>query len=132
MNDRRRKDRIPIEEASATSASGGVDIFGVINLETDYPIGHGHMMDISSDGFQLIAWNPIQKGAILSLRLRLPQPIGGGLFVVFDAECRWCSRGTDENSYLAGFKIWNITPNNRKRLDKLLYSLGKSQKIVQA
>jgi len=125
MDERREKERIPIETESQTNEFGTGGIFGVTNLETDRLIGH--MKDISSDGFQLKSWNPIREGAILCLRLRLPERIADNLYVVFDVECQWCANGTDDPSYFAGFKICYITPSNRKRMDLLLQSLGKNK-----
>ena len=125
MEDRRESERTPVEFGSQTSKLSMDGVFGIVDLESDRPVGL--MANIAADGLQLTTWKPIQTQSIFSFRLRLPEPILGSVFVVLDAECIWCKQGNDHNSYLAGFKIYGITPSNLKRVKGLLESLGKTE-----
>jgi hypothetical protein len=124
MEERRRVGRASVNPESQTARMGKGGIFSVTNLETDRLIGQ--MVDISVEGLQISTWKFLASKATYNFRLRLPEPIGGSVFVVFDAESTWCKDGGDAQSFVAGFKICGITPTNAQRLKELLVSLGKS------
>jgi hypothetical protein len=123
MEERRRVGRASIDPGSQTARMGKGGVFGVTNLETDRLIGH--MIDISTEGLQMTTWKFLASKAIYNFRLKLPEPINGSVFVVFDAESTWCKDGGDAHSFVAGFKICGMTPSNAQRLKELLVSLGK-------
>jgi len=125
MEDRRESERVPTAFGSQTSKLSLDGVFGIVDLESDRPLGL--MANIAADGLQLTTWKPIEPQSIYSFRLRLPEPILGSIFIVLDAECIYCKQGNDQRSYLAGFKIYSITPSNLKRVQGLLKSLGKTE-----
>lgn len=112
------------EKLSQTMTCGFDGAFGIVNLETDRPIGM--MADISLDSIKVTTWKPIQQGSILCLRLRLPEAVGGSPFIIFNAICQSISPGTDERSFLATLSIQGITPSNQKRINELLSMLGRT------
>ena len=98
--------------------------FGIVNLETDRPIGM--MADISLDSIKVTTWKPLKQGCILCLRLRLPEAVGGSPFIIFNAICQSVDQGPDERSFLATLTFQGITPSNQKRINELLAMLGRT------
>ncbi len=112
------------DKLSQTMSVGFDGAFGIVNLETDRPIGM--MADISLESIKVTTWKPLQEGSVLCLRLRLPEAVGGSPFIIFNAMCQSCSQGSDERSFLATLSFQSITPSNQKRINELLAMLGRT------
>ena len=115
------------DKLSQTMTVGFDGAFGIVNLETDRPIGM--MADILSDSIKVTTWKPLEQGSVLCLRLRLPEAIGGSPFIIFNALCQSCSAGSDGRSFLATLSFQSITPSNQKRIKQLLAMLGRRDSV---
>ena len=121
MHERRKSNRVAIDTGPITGEIGRDAPFGVVNLENDHPLGC--LADISPDGLRLNTWKHIELGTLFNLRIRLPEEIEGGRFIVLDACCMWSKPTADEDGWYAGFQFISITPSNQKRIDALIAML---------
>ena len=129
MDDRRRSARYSTHAGTYTDRLSKARMFSITNLLTDRLIGH--MNDVSQGGFKMSTWKPIETKTIYDLRLSLPEDLYGSNYIVFAAECVWCEKQRSPNSYLAGFRLWSVTPENSHRIEQLI-ELLKGVQIKQA
>ncbi|MFQ6008613.1 MAG: PilZ domain-containing protein, partial [Candidatus Zixiibacteriota bacterium] len=129
MEDRRKSPRYTTGAKTYTDRLGRAGMFSLTDLLTDRPIGH--MIDVSLDGFKMMTWKQIDTKTIYNLRLVLPEDIYGSHYIVFAAECIWCKQQRSEDSYVAGFRIWSVTPENSRRIEQLI-ELLKGVEVKQA
>lgn len=129
MENQRKSARYSTGAGSYTERLGKAEMFSITDLLTDRPIGH--MMDVSQDGFKMSTWKQIDINTIYNLRLSLPENLYGSHYIVLAAECIWCEIQRSENSYVAGFRIWSVTPENSRRIEQLI-ELLKGVQVKQA
>ena len=68
----------------------------------------GDLADLSFGGLRLFALEPIDKGAVLACRVRLPRKVFQQEYLIFEAECMWC-RGKQDGRYETGLRISTIS-----------------------
>ena len=75
----------------------------VYNRYNDVPIGH--IGNISRNGLMLMTSWMMELGGVYSMRIRLPEPLGGYTTIDFDARCQWCHKDIAPNCYDSGYTI---------------------------
>jgi hypothetical protein len=90
----------------------------VIETKTGKRIGHA--VDISNAGVMLISEEPIKTNTIFSLRMFLPENIGGSRNLEFSAESRWCKKDVNPDFYITGFQLIDIPEAGIPVIERLI------------
>ena len=80
----------------------------------------GHLGNISSGGFMLLANTAPNTGQLFQLRMLLPTPLGEAPHIELGAECLWCDASASGNQIWAGFQIIDITDEAIVLIDQLI------------
>ncbi len=83
----------------------------------------GRVINLSADGFMLLSREPVRPQQISRLRMVLPEARDANGSIRFTARCIWCQKSSYSEDYGAGFRIEDITPDNRKILNALFDQL---------
>ncbi|GAA4652809.1 MULTISPECIES: PilZ domain-containing protein [Kistimonas] len=65
----------------------------------------GYIGNISRNGLMLITPWMMELGGVYSMRIQLPEPLGGYTVIDFDARCQWCHRDITPDCYDSGYTI---------------------------
>ena len=76
----------------------------------------GNLVNLSAEGFMLIARQPIDRRRYTELTLELPYPAAGKDAVRLEASCVWCHRSSSADDYGAGFRIEHMPAEDRRAL----------------
>lgn len=79
----------------------------------------GHLVDLSLEGFMLLATGTLEVNRVFRMRLDVPEDIGLGA-IQFGAESLWLEPGHDNRSCWAGFQIIDISPENADKIRQLV------------
>lgn len=80
----------------------------------------GHTVDISNEGIMLISEAPITPNTIFSLRMFLPEVIGGSRNFEFSAESRWCKEDVNPDFYNTGFRLLDVPLEGIQVIERLI------------
>jgi len=80
----------------------------------------GHLADISTGGMMLIRKRPINTDAAFKLKISLPIAVKASKEITFDANCRWCMKSVDSNSYDTGFQLQNVSHEDAKVIKEFI------------
>jgi hypothetical protein len=94
------------------------DYFLVFNRENDRFIGR--VLNMSLDGVMLVSMEPVELGATYPCRMTLPEKIDDCSQIIFDADSKWSHKNEDSNMYETGFKMRNVSKNDREIIRELL------------
>lgn len=72
----------------------------------------GTLADLSTAGTSLITAEPIEKGAVLKCRVKLPKEIFRREYLMIEAECRWCRKNDDTGGYRSGYSLQNVSEHD--------------------
>ncbi|BCY19338.1 MAG: hypothetical protein GYA12_01055 [Chloroflexi bacterium] len=70
----------------------------------------GNLVDLTSEGLQLICETPIEKGKLLELRMEFPEEVDGERQLFLNAETIWCDHELDPDLFSVGCKLLPVTP----------------------
>ena len=86
----------------------------------------GHMVEVSSLGFQLDTTGPLPTEKEYYLRVELTPDLGNRPFIVFIGLSKWCKMDAIEpNLYHVGFQMMEILPDDREIFLNILKKFGK-------
>ncbi|MEW5924978.1 MAG: PilZ domain-containing protein [Candidatus Zixiibacteriota bacterium] len=91
---------------------------GVFDRETDKLLGG--LADLTADGIMLFGDTAFQVNQTCDVRLTLPKAILECREIVFSVSCVWCRRSVDTVLYHTGFKIIDITEEEKGKITRLL------------
>ncbi len=84
----------------------------------------GHLVDMTTQGINLISEKPIETDTIFQLQIELPEEVAEQGKVSFDAESVKCVRDINPDFFSTGFKIVNIDQDNTQILQFLISDFG--------
>ncbi len=93
-----------------------------INMLTGRSIGV--LINLSAGGFMLMCGKDAPHGGDI-LQLHLLDPKEGRLDVIIGASCVWREEASATDSYWAGFKFIDVSPEAGKALDLFLEKLAR-------
>ena len=76
-----------------------------------------YLKDLSKEGLRLIGNNPLQRGSLVELEMKIP---GDNIPIFAFGEVAW-ARETENSKYDAGIKFTKIKNNDRLRLLDYVY-----------
>ncbi len=72
----------------------------------------GNLVDLTSEGLQLISEKAIEPGKLLEIRMEFPEEVDGEQEVQINAESVWCDHQLDPDLFSVGCKLIPITPSH--------------------
>ncbi len=91
----------------------------------------GKMADLSREGASFVTPNHIEKGTFLKCKVKLPKTIFQQDYLFFDAECMWCKKHEDTGSYRSGYKLHNVSEEDKVIIIYLIQNYLEEQKTTQ-
>ena len=88
----------------------------VYDRDTDKFVGN--LVDISDRGLMLIRERPIEPNTEIKMKIGLPRKKEGRDRITFDAHCLWCQRNIHTDFFDTGFKLQNVSPENRETITR--------------
>jgi hypothetical protein len=70
----------------------------------------GNLVDLTSEGLQLICEKAIEPGKLLEIRMEFPEDVDGEREVKLNAETIWCDHQLDPDLFSVGCKLIPVTP----------------------
>lgn len=70
----------------------------------------GNLVDLTSEGLQLISETPIDPGTVLHIRMEFPEEVDGERELHLNAEAVWCDHQLDPDLFSVGCKLIPVTP----------------------
>ncbi len=70
----------------------------------------GNLVDLTSEGLQLISEKPIENGTLLEIRMEFPEEVDGQQELQLNAEAVWCDHKLDPDLFSVGCKLIPVTP----------------------
>ena len=89
----------------------------------------GYLVDITPEGLLLTTKNPVEVGAILNLRMALPDKIRGSREVVFDAQSVWCRKDALTSFCKTGLKVLEIANGEAETIQLLIKMFGSPDRF---
>jgi hypothetical protein len=72
----------------------------------------GNLVDLTSEGLQLISEKPIENGTLLEIRMEFPEPVDDQQELQLNAVAVWCDHQMDPDLFSVGCKLIPVTPTN--------------------
>ncbi|NLF49916.1 MAG: hypothetical protein GX577_02155 [Leptolinea sp.] len=72
----------------------------------------GNLVDLTSEGMQLISEKPINEGTLLEIRMEFPEDVDGQSELQLNAVAVWCDHQLDPDLFSVGCKLIPVTPSN--------------------
>ena len=94
----------------------------VFDSETDLLLGQ--LVNITTDGFQMVGEEPIAPGIGLDLKMQLPEKIHNKKIINFNAECMWCKRDVNPSYFSTGFEYRDISKDDLNIINSLIYDFS--------
>ncbi len=91
----------------------------------------GKLADLSMSGSSLLTGKPVERGSTLSCRVKLPKTIFQRDYLLFDAECMWCTKDGETGEYLSGYKLHNVSEHDNVIILHLIMHYLKKQETEQ-
>lgn len=80
----------------------------------------GCVVDMSTGGVKLRCVVEMEIDAIFQFKILLPMNIDGNMDIAFDAKCVWCEKCDDSDEFQIGFRLQNVSEEEKRRIDMLL------------
>ena len=80
----------------------------------------GRLVNITVEGFLLYSQNQMESGSVFQLDMLLPRTINGYDKVSFGAEVVWSSVVKETQSNWSGFRIIDLSSEQREVIDQLI------------
>ncbi len=100
----------------------GYPVTKLIAYDVDDPASEGYVLDISEKGLQL-AGIPIKLNQQKTLMIQIDKSWQINPFS-FDVECRWCNPETEDEPFICGLEIINISARDSEELQKVVERLS--------
>jgi c-di-GMP-binding flagellar brake protein YcgR len=100
----------------------GYPVTKLIAYDVDDPEFEGIVLDISEKGLQL-AGIPIKLHQQKTLMIQIDKSWNVNPFS-FDVECRWCNQENEDEPYVCGLEIINISQRDQEELLKVVERLS--------
>jgi hypothetical protein len=71
----------------------------------------GNLVDLTSEGLQLISEKAIAPGKLLEIRMEFPETVDGERELQLNAEAVWCDHQLDPDLFSVGCKLIPVTPD---------------------
>jgi len=72
----------------------------------------GNLVDLTSEGLQLISETPIEPGRLLEIRMEFPEEVDGEREVQINAQAIWWDHQLDPELFSVGCKLIPVTPTH--------------------
>jgi hypothetical protein len=72
----------------------------------------GNLVDLTSEGLQLISEKEIAPGKLLEIRMEFPEDVDGEHEIQLNAQAVWCDHQLDPDLFSVGCKLIPVTPSN--------------------
>jgi hypothetical protein len=106
MGERRKYDRRRSTHYSAVYDESGRELLG-------------RLANVSTEGLMLISDRPLDTGRTYRCRVILPEDLGAGPGVSFEASCLWSHSGTAAGTYASGLCFSKIKLAEIETLERL-------------
>ncbi len=80
----------------------------------------GRMVDITIEGMMLISEKPFVAGYVFQCKMELPDEIGKGSEIFFNAKCAWCKKSDNPDIYDNGFQLLNVSQDDIEVIESLI------------
>jgi hypothetical protein len=80
----------------------------------------GHIINLTGDGFLVVAESPVTPHAGFSLRMDLPRSVMRERSLSFSAECMWSRRDSSGDFFNVGFRITDMTRKTMQTILRLI------------
>lgn len=80
----------------------------------------GNLVDLTTEGLQLISETPIEPGKILEIRMEFPEELYGQQQIPINAEVVWCDHQLDPDLFSVGCRLLPVTPSQFTTIRKLI------------
>ncbi|MCP4753770.1 MAG: PilZ domain-containing protein [Proteobacteria bacterium] len=94
----------------------------VFDTQNDKAIGR--MLDITNKGMMIFGEDRLPLNKVYSLKLVLPDTIGGKEVITFEAESLRCEKDVNPDFYNTGFKIISIVEDDILTIQRLIERFG--------
>lgn len=87
----------------------------------------GVMADLSVEGMRLLTQKPIEQDQLIECRVKLPKPIFQQEYLILEAVCMWCRKGTRTAEHASGFRLVNVSRENAAIVLHLIIHYARPQ-----
>jgi len=101
------------------------DLLMVFDRLTDRHLGG--LANLTHDGAMFITQEPVDISTVVSCRVELPDQVLERDQLIFDAECVWCKRNTDRGWYESGYRLTNVSQQDRDILTYVMLRMMSEQ-----
>ncbi|MEW6595355.1 MAG: PilZ domain-containing protein [Thermodesulfobacteriota bacterium] len=84
----------------------------------------GHLVDITTEGIKLVSKEPIEKGRLFRLRMRLPEDYFDEKTLRFEAKSLWSSNDVNPDFYDTGFSVIGMDKRTKDIVAGLVGQFG--------
>jgi hypothetical protein len=84
----------------------------------------GYLENLTASGLMIISEKPIDVDQSFLLRINLPEDIYSKPFLNFEAESVWCRQDIDPNFCNTGFKLIDISNEDKDIIKQLVKDYG--------
>jgi len=91
----------------------------------------GGLANLTYDGAMFVTQEPVKKSSIAHCRVELPNKILDRDQLIFDAECVWCKKNATRGWYESGYKLKNVSEQDRNILTYVMLKLMSEQPATQ-
>lgn len=101
----------------------------VFDRHTDRHIGG--LANLTADGAMFVTQEPVDIPSIAHCRVELPDKILDHDELIFDAECIWCKKDPTRGWYESGYRLRNVSEQDRDILTYVMLKLMSEQPATQ-
>jgi hypothetical protein len=90
----------------------------------------GYLGDITLNGLKVISKESMPLNTNLNLKIKLPPRIHGKEEIIFQAECVWCKKDSNNNDYQLGFKAHHQNEDNINTIKIIMELLASPEDLI--
>ena len=92
---------------------------------------HGHVTDISTDGFMLASDKKLAENKQFHLKMLLPKEVSGRVELNLEAKSCWCKPDANPDFYISGYQFMDLDEQAVRLVKKLIedFSIEKSLQL---
>lgn len=90
----------------------------------------GFLGDLTLNGLKIISESPITTEKILKLKIKVPSRINKNEQIVLDAECMWCRKQADTNTYHSGWKTVHLDDQDKNTVKIIIDLLSSPDDLI--
>lgn len=84
----------------------------------------GYLVNITHKGMMIVSEKPIDPGAIVALRIELPDSVNSVIYLDIDAQCVWKNLDDESKFYELGFKLRELHSEQKESIDHVISHYG--------